>query len=340
MQVIEFDYCVIASGSAYTTSGLWKVYPSISTQSDADVTDDKSSSSFTVTGRINQLTAEHEMLFKLNSEGSSSKNQITVLGAGLVGVELTAELCTYYPNLCQSITLYDLGPTILPSFPPRAKEYVIQWLTQKGVKIVTNAKHEEMERAKKDSTVLYSCIGVTSTASSFMPASTIIERGEIAVNAALQVVHDVERIETGLALENEEKCNDKSTYVPPSSLFGSGRIFAVGDCVRVEGLSPFTKDTYPAEAMAKVVVRNLVKSLNAHCTQKYNAESHLYLIHPLMQITLCSLGPHDCIFTFNGMYIANGKFATFVKETIQYTKMSEARNEFLGTAVWSIIPHM
>jgi hypothetical protein len=27
------------------------------------------------------------------------------------------------------------------------------------------------------------------------------------------------------------------------------------------------------------------------------------------------------------------------KETIQYTKMSEARNELLGTALWSVVPH-
>jgi NADH dehydrogenase FAD-containing subunit len=158
----------------------------------------------------------------------------------------------------------------------------------------------------------------------------------------MQVVFDMERTESGLSEinNNENDDDDDCSYVPPTNLFGSGRIFAVGDCVRVEGLPQFTKDTYPAEAMAKVVIQNLVSSLNAHCTQDHHAEGHLYQIHPLLQITLCSLGPHDCILTMNGMYVANGKLATFVKETIQYTKMSEARNEFLGTALWSVIPHM
>jgi len=361
IQEIEFDYCVIASGSAYQTSLLWKVFPSPSTTTrsmtksdqtltgpDSDSknqTSDNPASPFSLYSRIAQLTGEHEKLAELNAsvggvaggEASSTKHQIAILGAGLVGVELAAELCIYYPNI--PITIYDLAPTILPSFPIRAREYATQWLTEKGVTIVTNATMEEIEKAKESFTVVYSCVGVTSTAASFMPASTIGERGEIAVNAAMQVVHIGDKMETGLA----EKDGDQDSLTAPTTtrtLFGSGRIFAVGDCVRVQGLPPFTKDTYPAEAMAGIVVRNLIHSLNAHCTQNHHAESHLYRIHPLMQITLCSLGPHDCMLILNGMYLVNGKLAKFVKETIQHTKMSEARNEILGTVLWSVIPHM
>ena len=36
-----------------------------------------------------------------------------------------------------------------------------------------------------------------------------------------------------------------------------GRIFALGDCVKVLDAMRFTKDIYPAEAMVEVVVANL-----------------------------------------------------------------------------------
>jgi NADH dehydrogenase FAD-containing subunit/predicted DCC family thiol-disulfide oxidoreductase YuxK len=338
IQLIEFDYCVVASGSAYQTSPLWKVFPSPSPTEGA--------AHFSMSSRVAQMTTEHERLLKLNANMSAtaaSQNQqlhpIAIVGAGLVGVELAAELCNYYPNLCPSITLYDLAPSILPSFPQRARDYAVNWLSQKGVTIRTNVSSDDIEKAKEGASVVYSCVGVMSTASSFMPPSTIGERKEIVVNEALQVVMISDEGDT-LLREQGNAMNSTGIIARPSTLFGSGRIFAIGDCVRVQGLPPFTKDTYPAEAMAGVVVKNLIRSLNAHCTLDHHSKIHMYRIHPLQQITLCSLGPHDCIMILNGFYIPSGWLATFVKHTIQYTKMSEARNEFLGTALWSVIPHL
>jgi NADH dehydrogenase FAD-containing subunit/predicted DCC family thiol-disulfide oxidoreductase YuxK len=332
---IEFDYCVVATGSAYQTSPLWKVFPSPSP--------DQSNSHFQLSSRVAQMTAEHEQLSQLNAQAAAAPThppQIAIVGAGLVGVELAAELCDYYPHLCKSITLYDLAPTILTPFPQKAQDYAAKWFTQRGVTISTNVTLEDIDAAKKCAAVVYMCVGVKVTASSFMPACAIGERGEIDVNEALQVLWVGDDDETGLGA-NLDTMSTEGIVAPPSTLFGSGRIFAVGDCVRVRGLPPFTKDTYPAEAMAGIIVQNLIQSLNAHCTQDHHAKAYMMSrIHPLQQITLCSLGPRDCMMLLNGMYIANGRFATFVKETIQYTKMSEARNEFLGTALWSAVPHM
>ncbi|KAG7361183.1 DUF393 domain containing protein [Nitzschia inconspicua] len=336
VQMIEFDYCVVATGSAYQTSPLWKVLPS--------PVPDKERSHFQMSSRVAQMTAEHERLSQLNSEAASTpspqpQHAIAIVGAGLVGVELAAELCYHYPHLCKSMTLYDLAPTILTPFPQKAQEYAQRWLTQRGVTISTNASLGDIDAAKQAAAVVYMCVGVTVTASRFMPASTIGERGEVIVNEALQILKAENHLELGLDETKEETLTEEVEAIP-STLFGSGRIFAVGDCVTVKGLPPFAKDTYPAEAMARVIIQNLIRSLNSHCTQDHHAKTHMSLIHPLQQITLCSLGPRDCMMILNGTYIANGRFATFVKETIQYTKMSEARNEFLGTALWSAIPHL
>jgi NADH dehydrogenase FAD-containing subunit/predicted DCC family thiol-disulfide oxidoreductase YuxK len=333
---VEFDYCVVATGSAYITSPLWKVFPSQSSVAQ--------NSHFYISNRVAQMTSEHERLFQLNGDEAKTtgepKHRIVIVGAGLVGVELAAELCHHYPHLCKAITLYDLAPTILTTFPKTAQDYAAQWLTQKGVTITTDAKLEDIDAAKKVATVVYMCVGVKVTASSFMPASTIGEGGEIVVNEAMHVLVAADQVEMGLREKEVAAITTKGITAPPSTLFGSGRIFAVGDCVRVRGLPPFSKDTYPAETMAGIVVNNLIHSLNAHCTQDHHARTHMTCIHPLQQISLCSLGPHDCMLVVNGMYVSNGRLATFAKETIQYTKMSEARNELLGTSLWNVVPHL
>jgi NADH dehydrogenase FAD-containing subunit len=336
VQEVEFDYCVIATGSAYVTSPLWKVFPTTSPL--------KETSNFHVSNRVAQMTTEHQRLLQLNVDAKKSagtvKHRLVIVGAGLVGVELAAELCHFYPHLCPAITLYDLAPTILSTFPKRAQEYAAQWLTQKGVTMATNATMEDIDAAKEAATVVYMCVGVKVTASSFMPSNTIGEGGEIIVNEALQVLlTDGQVVEMGLREKEMVTIATTGISAPPSTLFGSGRIFAVGDCVSVRGLAPFTKDTYPAEAMAGIVVKNLIQSLNIHCTQDHHAKLYMNCIHPLQQVTLCSLGPQDCMLIVNGSYIHHGKLATFAKETIQYTKMSEARNELLGTALWSVVPH-
>jgi NADH dehydrogenase FAD-containing subunit/predicted DCC family thiol-disulfide oxidoreductase YuxK len=333
MQDIAFDYCVVASGSAYATSPLWKVFP------DPNITKQSGECHFTMSTRIEQMTSEYEKLSKLNSEASSGQqHSIVIIGGGLVGVELAAELCIYYPKLCSFINIYDLAPSILAPFPERSRDYATKWLIERGVTIATNSTIDAIEAAKKNASLVYSCVGVKVTAPSFMPSCTTGERGEIAVNEALQVLRADDEVETGLL--TQKKSSSLGIVMEAPTLFGSGRIFAIGDCVRVKNLPPFTKDTYPAEAMAGIVISNLTQSQNAHCTQERHAKLHMNLIHPLQSITLCSLGPHDCMMILNGMYIANGRLATLVKEIIQYTKMSEARNEFLGTTLWSVVPHM
>ncbi|KAL3939802.1 MAG: hypothetical protein SGARI_001234 [Bacillariaceae sp.] len=266
VQEIEFDYCVVASGSAYVTSPLWKVFP------DATVPKESKENHFLLSSRVAQMTAEHERLYKLNNE-ADKQHSIVIVGGGLVGVELAAELCIYYPNLCQAITIYDLAPTILAPFPQKSRDYATKWFTDKGVTITTNSSIDDIEAAKKTANVVYSCVGVKVTASSFLPASTIGERGEISVNEALQVVKaNDDAVEAGL-VDTSDTPTTPGIVAQPSTLFGSGRIFAIGDCVRVKGLPPFTKDTYPAEAMAGVVVANLMQSLNAHYLQLLSRKS-------------------------------------------------------------------
>lgn len=57
--------------------------------------------------------------------------QVILLGAGLVGVELAAELIHFFPTL--KIALADRCETVLPTLPKDAQDYAQKWLIDHGI---------------------------------------------------------------------------------------------------------------------------------------------------------------------------------------------------------------
>ena len=323
---VDFDFCVIATGSQYSTSHLWKV-PSDPTS------DTLRTTAYTLDGRLQEMRSEHEKLKALHEQSG----RVFIEGAGLVGVELAAEICHFFPSI--EVSMFDPKPRVASTLPSKAQTYAAGWLEAHDVNLVTGRTYNflhslELPRDQAD-LIVYSCVGVKPRAE-FLPKRSRDDQGRVRVNAAMQVVtrteiyDDQTDVEPGLSSSQVATAEDK--------LFGSGRIFAVGDCVTVEGLPPFTNQTYTAEAMARVVVDNLLKSLTVQCIE--TSPGILHEIKPLqLEMTLCSLGPGDCMFTVNGFMVSRGKLPCLMKSMIQYTKMSELRNELLGRLVWSLVPH-
>ena len=56
------------------------------------------------------------------------------VGAGLVGVELAAEIVAYFPGLKGAVMLTDLAEDVLPPLPDAAP-YARKWLEKNGVKV-------------------------------------------------------------------------------------------------------------------------------------------------------------------------------------------------------------
>jgi NADH dehydrogenase FAD-containing subunit/predicted DCC family thiol-disulfide oxidoreductase YuxK len=302
---VDFDFCVVAAGSQYATSSLWKVQTNLKKETSL------TSNSYSLEGRIEELSKEHARLKQLNERRSGC---VSIMGAGLVGVELAGEIRHHFPDIRQ-VKLFDPMPTVLPPLADSAQTIATKWLQNHNVELVLgdNFSKESVAAAERDSDVVYRCVGVQ-TRAGFLPQEVLDERGQVRVNSAMQIVRD-----------------------GPTN-FGAGRIFAIGDCVAVEGAAtPYVKDIYPAEAMAGVVVENIRRALIVQCIQ--TRPGILKEIKPLMVMNLCSLGPRDCIFTLNRWVIARGLPATFVKWMIQYTKMSDSRNEILGRIIWNLIPH-
>lgn len=49
----------------------------------------------------------------------------------------------------------------------------------------------------------------------------------------------------------------------------------------------------------------------------------------LQEMTLCSLGPNDCIYVMNGGVVTTGWLAAQLKHQVEVTKMGEIRQETL-----------
>ena len=314
---LNFDYCAVAAGSQYTTSALWKV--------PVDLTDTEGElgTSYTLEGRISQLATERSALRQLSERQSG---RVSILGAGLVGVELAAEIKHHFPGI-QRVDLFDPQSAILSNLPASASRYATQWMESRGVGLITGDQFsdEVVSSAEHESDVVYRCVGVRVKAD-FLPEQVLDGRGQIRVNRALQIVRDNANMDAETAGLKE------------ALLFGAGRIFALGDCVAVEGAKPpHAKQAYQAEAMAIVVVENLLCLSTVQRVQ--TRPGVLKELGPLMTMSLCSLGPEDCIFSVNSWVMAKGRVATTMKAFIQYTKMSDSRNELLGKTIWSLIPH-
>ena len=281
-----FDFAVVAVGSRYAGSSLWKV------TGEAD--------QCSLEGRRKHLAAMREGLQAM----AASKSRVGLLGAGLVGVELAAELVHYFPDL--RVVLADKCPMVLPALCPEAQSYAHQWLEEHGVELRLGRElpKDEAELLKTlEVEQVHLCAGVSFHADLVASLGCLDDRQQILTNRFMQCV--------------------SPTHVPCLG----GRLFALGDCVTVLGTEMnFTKDIYPAEAMANVVVANL-------------RQEPRELPSRLQEMTLCSLGPSDCMWVMNGKLMATGWIAQQLKHQVEVTKMGEMRQEIWGSLVWSMIPH-
>ncbi|MFT8322926.1 MAG: NAD(P)/FAD-dependent oxidoreductase [Bacillus sp. (in: firmicutes)] len=71
-------------------------------------------------------------------------SRVAIIGAGLSGVELAAELNESRPDL--SVSLFDRGKTILSSYSIRVSNYVTKWFESRGVQIIHSSNITAIEK--------------------------------------------------------------------------------------------------------------------------------------------------------------------------------------------------
>lgn len=159
---IPYDYLVIASGSSYNLP--IKDYNVIKAT------------------RANNLLSNYANLCR--------SKDVIIVGGGLVGVELAAEIVGKYND--KNITLVQSGDKLIPRNNPKSISYVTNFLIEKSVNIIYGPRVLDVKNGycildngdKLKSDIVFICTGISPN-TSFL-ANDLLDRGYVKVNKFLQ----------------------------------------------------------------------------------------------------------------------------------------------------------
>jgi apoptosis-inducing factor 2 len=167
--------------------------------------------------------------------------KILVVGGGLVGVELSGEILSEYPD--KEVTLMHSGSELIPRNSKKSREVSKRFLEKKGVNIIFNKEFSPKEKDKYD--LIFFCVGIKP-------------------NFNFKV--DLKGFK-GESL----KVND---YLQLKSGSKNKNIFVGGD---VAGIKE-EKTAQNALEHAKVILRNIERSESGKKLKKYKKKKRVFLI--------------------------------------------------------------
>ena len=325
---IDYDAIIICTGRGYTT-------PIRSSEEGR-----------TFDGRISEIEKKRELVHDANS--------ILVIGGGLVGVELAADIASRSKKFLekkQEIVLISRSQ-LLNTLPKKAGIYATKWFEKKNVSVsvfdeIFDTKNGVVTtknglECKPD--VIFDCTGrdfssspkelkniTLLTTNSFV--SPYDDKGFLIVDDFLQ-----------------------SSEYPNLQIFGAGDVikhengvaFAYDatdlDTYGVKSPMPFVRNAHLAESQAELVAQNVAKLLKIqHGDAISNTKLHRYpedvfgvKLSPLLSCV--SLGPRYGIVVFNNLVLGGvllGILGSLVKFLIERSKIAEIRNKTWGRAFWA-----
>jgi len=256
-QSVPFDYLVINSGSAYNQP--FKETKLIGS------------------ARASTLRESNYTIRKVS--------KILIIGGGLVGVELAAEIASHFPS--KEVILVHSHATLIERFPKKAIRYVTGFLRDRGVKIILNERvigHHGQTFVTSQGTqvvgeVAFLCTGIKPN-SAFLKdqfKEAIAESGYIRVTDHLQLA---------------------SNIIYPN-------IFVAGDVVDTKE----EKLAQGAELMANLVVHNIFCMERGRVMKKYSS--------PFTRPVLISLGKFHGVFVY-GKWAVCGPLPALLKEAVEW----------------------
>lgn len=257
---IPFDYAIIASGSKYS--------PPIKEQD------------LVIATRAKTLSDQFHRLH--------NAKDVLIIGGGLVGVELAAEILDHYKN--KSITIVHSKPTLIDRNHKNSIDYAHNFLEKRGVKIILNekvlSKSGKIFKTNKDTKIkadkAFICSGIKPNYSVLKKhfSSCISEKNHVKTNEFFQL-----------------DCNKK--------------IFVGGDI----NAEKEEKTAQAAEKHAQLIVNN-INALNSNKPMKtYKSERRPMLI---------SLGKYNGIFEMKG-FVIKGLIPAFLKSFVEFKTMIRYR---------------
>ena len=253
---VKYDYLIITSGSSYSSpikeEGLIPTY------------------------RAKELISFHEVL--------KEAKKVLIIGGGLVGVELTAEICTHYNN--KDITLVHSHPTLIERNNKKSQIYAEKFLKKHKVKILfgeritgKEGKYFLTEKGKKIKTdISFMCVG-TKPNFEFMEENfknILSDKNQVIINEFCQVK-------------------------------GCRNIFAGGDITSIKE----EKTAQAAERYADIIIKNIRNS---------ELKKSLAIYHPKKGPMVISLGKYNGLFEYKNIVIT-GLIPAILKKLIELKSM-------------------
>mmetsp|Transcript_75398 Transcript_75398/g.170680 ORF Transcript_75398/g.170680 Transcript_75398/m.170680 type:complete len:464 (+) Transcript_75398:92-1483(+) len=350
-EVIDFDFCVIASGCNFGPfhewgESLW--FPTVHEVARPHGSWPHIDERF-LEGRRRHVLEEYHAIQQLNEKSAT----ILVVGAGFIGVEWATELQYFFPKL--KLTIIDFLPRCLGPLPDKAAHYCSDYMTEVGIKEFYNTKYDpkseefwgriDLPGGADES---YVCIGVKAS-NYFMPKETLSEKGPGGGGWIL--------MDMTLAVETREG----NIWSPDEK--GYARIYAIGDC-NAGGISspdqkpedwpipPIPKISYPGEEEAVIALKNIIKIDKL----VYKGEKTDLFGEPLAPCTMhwpwgagmfaTSLGPNDACFVLganwqkgSGYTVIWGSLCALQKWFIEWSKVNECKNGIIGRVIWHFVHH-
>lgn len=259
---IKFDYLCICSGSRYKTP--------IKEQN------------LIITARATNLKKNYEKLCKAN--------KILIIGGGLVGVELAAEISTHYKE--KEITIVHSGDKLIGRNKGKTIRHAEEFLKKRGVKIIYNERvidakengktyHTDKNREIKTD-LAFLCTGIT-------PNFEFMNKN----------------FKNKLNYKNFIKVNE---YL---QLEGTKNIFVAGDVNSTE----VEKTAQNSEIQARIVLKNILSLENNRKLKKYKQHKTPLVI---------SLGKFNGVFESN-YFVFTGLIPGIMKTLIEKREMLKLR---------------
>ncbi len=255
---IQYDYLVIASGSHYNNPI-------------------KEQDTFFTTRVKHLLEANKRM---------QNSNKIAIVGGGLVGIELAAEIVTHYAD--KKVSVIHSGDKILDRNNVKTQNYAAKFLIDRGVEIIFNEKiiDKDKKNLKSESgkeypyDMVFFTVGIKPNTSFMQGDFSKYAPNGIEVNEYLQIPQ----------MEN---------------------IFVAGDVSNIVE----EKTAQTAEKHGDVVANNILAIINGKEMKKYISKKRLMVI---------SLGKNSGILENKG-FVLTGWIPAFMKSMIEKMVMSSFR---------------
>lgn len=253
---INFDYLAICSGSSYSVPFK-----------DQEII---------LTKRSEDLIKFHEKLEKAN--------KITIIGGGIVGVELAAEIIGKYKN--KEICLIHSKDKLMERNNLKSSKYAEKFLRERKVKLLLNdeAKNTSgkiiytLKNKKIKTDMIFLCVGIT-------PNSDFLDKKSLNVLSKRKTI----KVNKYLQVEN------------------SKNIFSAGDIIEIKE----EKTAQAAENQADIVIKNI------QCLEK-NKPLKAYI--PKKRPMIISLGKYNGIFESKNM-VLTGILPAFLKYLVEKKTM-------------------